>query len=109
MLNQLTQMGKRLYALRKKRGFKTQKQFAAFANTNRYPLTLRRYGDIERGDVRPNLEEILMICILLRISADEWLFGKKPNEIAKINQLTDKEVAMVNKIVDALLEISPID
>lgn len=106
-MSHMVLMGKRLKALRKQKGFKTQKEFAARANVNNFAIDWRRYGAIERGDVKPDVEEVLMICLIMGISADEWILNRKPHYIPRLNALTEDELQFITQIVGLLAAMRP--
>ena len=65
----------RLRELREGKGFRSHKQFSIAAEVQGRQMSAFRYGAIERVDGKPSLEEIVLICRVLGISADAWLFG----------------------------------
>ena len=91
----------RLRVLRESRGYKTQKQFCSHAKKYGYVIDVVRYGRIERGEVKPNIEEIWTICKAMEITADAWIFGRVPR--VDVRWLTDHEVGIVNELVKGLL------
>lgn len=93
----------RLRELREKRGYKTQKQFCAHARRYGYSLNSRRYGGIERGDVTPNIDDIIVICKAMEISADAWLFGYQ--DAIDTRLLNDMELKIVKDLVQGLLSL----
>lgn len=93
----------RLRELREQKGFKGQKHFCAHAAKLGLPIKVRRYGAIERGEVRPTLEEIAQICMVMDISADSWLLGRT-NKI-DMTRLTDREVRVVRDLISGLISL----
>lgn len=93
----------RLRDLRLQRGFRTQKTFCAHLKKCGGTIALRRYGSIERGDIRPQMDEILEICAALKISSDAWLFGVAGR--IDVRALTVDEVILVEQLVEGLARI----
>jgi transcriptional regulator with XRE-family HTH domain len=91
----------RLRDLRERKGFATQKQFINQAGRSGYKIGSRRYGAIERGEAKPTINEIAVICLAMNISADAWLMGRYSMEDAA--WLTEKEMAIVSALVRGLL------
>lgn len=93
----------RLRELRRERGFGTQKQFCSHARRQGFEITSRRYGAIERGEVKPSSDDIILICSALRISADTWLFGGYSG--VDMRGLTDAERLIVSDLAKALVRL----
>lgn len=91
----------RLRRLREAQGYGTQKTFCHHAQKQGYKMTLRRYGAIERGDVKPDIDEIIAICEAMKVSADAWLFGLETP--VDVRGLTEKEISLVKNLVKDLV------
>lgn len=91
---------KRLRRMREGRSFGSQKAFCNHAQRYGYPIAHRRYGAIERGDVKPDIEDITNICIAMKISADAWLFGVAAR--IDVQELSPEEIVLVEQLVKGL-------
>lgn len=94
----------RLRQLREFGGYESQKDFCWQAKRRGCRIDLRRYRDIERGDVSPKLYEIVSICTALNISADAWLFGAD-HRILKFYQLNESQQNFIFSIIEGLEKI----
>jgi transcriptional regulator with XRE-family HTH domain len=92
----------RLRELREKR-FRSQKAFCSYAHKYGYEIALRRYGGIERGDVAPGQNEIIVICRAMHISADSWLFGYQ--DVIDTRLLSEAEMGIVRELVKGLVSL----
>lgn len=93
-------MHNRLRKLRESRGFVTQKEFCYHAKKYGYSLTLRRYRDIERGEVAPMIYEVRDICEAMKISADAWIFGVDGR--LNLSGLDPRSISILSKMTDVL-------
>lgn len=91
---------KRLRRLREGRLYGSQKAFCSHAQKYGYTISSRRYGAIERGDVKPDIDEIVAICEAMKISADAWLFGVDGR--INLSGLDSRSVAILAKMADVL-------
>jgi transcriptional regulator with XRE-family HTH domain len=94
---------KRLRRLREGRSFVTQKAFCSYAQRTGIKLSARRYGGIERGDITPDINDIIKICSAMKISADAWLFGVATR--VDVRELSAEEIELVEQIVKGLAAI----
>lgn len=92
----------RLRELREKR-FRTRKLFCSYAQKYGYSINVRRYSAIERGDVDPGLNEIVIICRAMHISADSWLFGYQ--DVIDTRLLSEGEMEIVRGLVKGLVSL----
>ena len=84
LISNLTDIGNKLYKIRKSKGF-TQAEVAEKAE-----LSDRTYADIERGSTNMRIETLLKICEALGIT---------PNDIlTKDNNIVITEAEIVNRI-----------
>lgn len=93
----------RLRKLRVSKGYETQKGFCRHAHKQGYEIVLRRYGAIERGDVKPDINEIIDICNAMKISADAWLIGAEKS--LDVSRLSPKAIKIVENLVDSLAKL----
>jgi transcriptional regulator with XRE-family HTH domain len=92
----------RLKMLRERKGFTTKKQFACHAQKHGLDVGLRRYEAIERGDVKPDINEIIAICSAMDISADDWLFG---SERVLGGKLASQELQIIETLAESLIRL----
>lgn len=97
-------MHTRLRALRESRGFETQKAFCFHAQKYGYAISSRRYGAIERGDARPDIDEIRDICEAMKISADAWIFGVDGR--VDIKGLSQERIEILGAVAKMLYKLS---
>lgn len=97
------ELHQKLRFLREKRGYGTQKAFCYHAQKSGFNVNLRRYGSIERGDIRPNIDDIIEICKAMQISSDEWLL--EFNTDANIKLLTTEEMLLVKSVIEGLIAL----
>ena len=95
----LTEIGNRLFALRKKAGY-TQEQFAEIAS-----LSNRAYADIERGTVNMRLATVLRICSALHITPDDLLTEKDVSVMTRHEEVFAKLAMCTAKEQDTALSI----
>jgi hypothetical protein len=93
-------MHTRLRNFREGRGFETQKEFCRHANKYGYRITLRRYGDVERGKALPSIYEVRDICEAMKISADAWIFGVESR--VNLSGLDPRSISILSKMADVL-------
>ena len=67
--------GARLARARMRNGINTRTELSREAKKAGYTLSAHRIGRIERNEANPTIEEIMIICETLTMSADWWLMG----------------------------------
>lgn len=93
----------RLRDLRIERGFFSQADFCVYARRQGHRINKRRYGEIERGEVKPRIDEIIAISQAMGISPELWLIGI--SNYPEMDILTDKEKAVVRQLITGLIEL----
>ena len=81
IVGSISELGGKLYAIRKQRGM-TQAQAAEAAG-----LSNNTYAEIERGVVTTSIESIMQICRAFRITPDEILVKDDPRPAAREEDL----------------------
>lgn len=82
-------MNRRLKLLREKY-FDSHNHFCSTAERNGFHISVRRYAAIEMGRTKPTAEEITVICSLLHIRKDSWLFTSDPKAVLRELRHQDK-------------------
>lgn len=77
IVNDIVEMGNKLYAIRKRIGM-TQAQVAEATG-----LSINTYAEIERGIVNTGIESIMQICRALHINPDMLLTCDAPHATAR--------------------------
>jgi predicted nucleotidyltransferase len=93
----------RLRMLREGRSFGSQKAFCNHAQKYGYSISSRRYGAIERGDVKPDIDEIIDICEAMKISSDAWLFGAESR--VDLRGLSEERIGIVAEVAKMLFKL----
>ena len=92
-------IGNKLYAIRKRAGM-TQVEVAEAAG-----LSNRTYADIERGSVNMRIETVLKICDALHITPDEILTKEESSISRRQEELIEKLNACSTKDRDTALRL----
>ena len=93
----------RLRDLRLSAGFKTQKHFLAYASRKGHAFSERRYGQLERDEATPRVDEVITLCRLLSVPTDALLIGE--GDIVVISGLGVKGRKALLRIADEIRKL----
>lgn len=90
----------RLRDLRLAAGFRTQKHFVAYAHRRGQHINERRYGQLERGEVKLQVGDVVTFCGVLNLSADALLFAD--DSAVVVTGLGERGKKSLMRIVDEI-------